>query len=121
MHIIIWDSICVKDQTKIAEMIEVDRCHSRFIGCIQMQQTSIPQIMILDELQRKLMCLKKTTYIMVFVISAVIPGIPPLVIAILPSNQKETSAVVFQENNLIVKHFNHARAKLIELYFDDAS
>src|SRR5688572_29154618 len=66
------------------------------------------------------MCLKKVTYIIVFVISAIIPEIPLLVIAVLPSDQKETLAVVFQENNLIVKHLNRVGAKLIGLYFDDA-
>ncbi|CAG8782688.1 15809_t:CDS:2, partial [Dentiscutata erythropus] len=76
-----WPVICAKDQTKIAEMIEVDRCHARFVGCVQMQQTSIPYSMTIDELQQKLKTLKKATYITVFAILAVIPGIPPLVIA----------------------------------------
>ena len=114
-------TVCAKDQTKIAEMIEVDRRRARFVGCVQMQQTSIPQVMTIEELQQKLIALKKATYITVFAISAVIPGIPPLVIAVLPSDQKETSTSVFQENNLVIKHLNRAGAKLIGLYFDGAS
>ncbi|CAG8852636.1 8953_t:CDS:1, partial [Gigaspora margarita] len=112
--------ICAKDQTKIAEMIEVDRRRARFVGCVQMQQTSIPYSMSIDELQQKLKTLKKATYITVFAISAVIPGIPPLVIAVLPSDQKETLANIIEENNLVVKHLNCANAKLVGLYFDGA-
>jgi len=41
------------------------------------------------------MCFKKATYITVFAILAVIPGIPPFVIAVFPLDQKETSAVIF--------------------------
>src|SRR2546423_4621150 len=89
-------TIYTKNQTKIAEMIEVDRHHTRFVGCVQMQQ-NLPQTMTIDELQQKLINLKKATYITVFAISAVIPEVPPLVIAVLPSDQKETSENIFQE------------------------
>ncbi|GET03185.1 hypothetical protein GLOIN_2v1811542 [Rhizophagus clarus] len=114
-------TICAKDQTKIAEIIEVDRHCAQFVGCVQMQQTSVPQVMTIEELQQKLVNLKKATYITVFAISAVIPGIPLLVIGVLPSDQKETSTSVFQENNLVIKHLNSAGVKLIGLYFDGAS
>ncbi|GBC03316.1 hypothetical protein RclHR1_05060019 [Rhizophagus clarus] len=56
-----------------------------------------------------------------FCSSTVIPGIPPLIIAVLPSDQKETSTNVFQENNLVIKHLNNVGAKLIGLYFDGVS
>ncbi|CAG8843708.1 20737_t:CDS:2, partial [Gigaspora margarita] len=75
--------ICAKDQTKIAEMIEVDRCRAQFVG-------------------------------------SVIPGIPPLVITALLSDQKETLANIIEENNLVVKHLNCTNAKLVGLYFDGA-
>ncbi|CAG8480609.1 7903_t:CDS:2, partial [Scutellospora calospora] len=44
--------ICTKDQTKIEEMIEVDHHHTRFVGCIQTQQTSISYSMTIDELHQ---------------------------------------------------------------------
>ncbi|CAG8693644.1 16436_t:CDS:1, partial [Dentiscutata heterogama] len=62
--------ICAKDQTKIAEMIEVDRHQNRFVRYIQIQQTSISHSITIDKLQQKLIILKKATYITVFAISA---------------------------------------------------
>ncbi|CAG8719310.1 4832_t:CDS:2, partial [Dentiscutata heterogama] len=82
--------------------------------------TSIPYLITIDKLHQKLVTLKKATYITVYTISAIIPGILPLVIAVLSSNQKETLVNIIEENNLIVKYLNHAGAKLVELYFDSA-
>ncbi|CAG8790315.1 28420_t:CDS:1, partial [Racocetra persica] len=110
--------IYAKDQTKIAEMIKVDRRHARFVGYIQMQQTSILYSMTIDELQQKLKTLKKATYIIVFAILAVIPGISPLIITILPSDQKKTLPNIIKQNNLVVKYLNCVDAKLVGLYFD---
>ncbi|CAG8643366.1 2633_t:CDS:1, partial [Cetraspora pellucida] len=107
-------------QTKIAEMIKVDHHHAQFVGCTQMQQTSIPHSITIDELHQKLATLKKATYITVYAILAIISGILLLVIAVLLLDQKETLVNVIKENNLVVKHLNHVRAKLVGLYFDGA-
>ncbi|CAG8745326.1 17618_t:CDS:2, partial [Racocetra fulgida] len=61
-----------------------------------------------------------STYITVFVISAVLSEIPPLVITVLLSDQKETLPKIIEENNLVVKHLNCVDAKLVRLYFDGA-
>ncbi|CAG8684900.1 10007_t:CDS:2, partial [Scutellospora calospora] len=50
----------------------------------------------------------------------IILGIPPLVIAVLLLDQKETLVNIIEENNLVVKYLNHVRAKLVRLYFDSA-
>ncbi|CAI2189246.1 16269_t:CDS:2, partial [Funneliformis geosporum] len=51
----------------------------------------------------------------------ILPGIPPLVLAIIPLNQKETKSDVFFENNTILKELIKLNAKPIGLYFDDNS
>ncbi|CAI2189540.1 6669_t:CDS:2, partial [Funneliformis geosporum] len=48
----------------------------------------------------------------------ILPGIPPLVLAIIPLNQKETKSDVFFENNTILKELIKLNAKPIGLYFD---
>ncbi|EXX61378.1 hypothetical protein RirG_171690 [Rhizophagus irregularis DAOM 197198w] len=85
-------TICAKDQTKVAEMIEVCRTRQQW-----------------------------ATYITVFALSAVLPGILPLVLAVIPSNQKETKADAFLENNTVLKELIKLGAKPIGLYFDGAA
>ncbi|CAG8748131.1 19764_t:CDS:2, partial [Gigaspora margarita] len=51
----------------------------------------------------------------------VLPGIPLLVLAIIPSNQKEAKTDAFFENNTVLKELIKSNAKLIGLYFDGAA
>ncbi|CAG8821617.1 39858_t:CDS:10, partial [Gigaspora margarita] len=59
-------------------------------------------------------------FLVVLISITVISGIPPLIIAVLPSDQKETLPKIIEENNLVVKYLNCAGAKLVGLYFDGA-
>ncbi|CAG8727423.1 18681_t:CDS:2, partial [Gigaspora rosea] len=56
-------TVCAKDQTKVAELIEIST-------------------MTMEELHNKISSFKKATYITVYALSACIPGIPPVVIAL---------------------------------------
>lgn len=74
----------------------------------------------IEELQQKLINLKKQLILQVLRFQQLyLEGwnIPPLVITVLPSDQKETSINVFQ----LVKHLNRAGMKLIGLYFNSVS
>ncbi|CAG8795694.1 17903_t:CDS:2, partial [Gigaspora rosea] len=92
-------TICAKDQTKVAEMIEVCRIYQRWVGSVPIDTSTITYSMTAEELHAKISSFDKATYITVFALTAVLPGIPPLVLAVIPSNQKETKADAFFENN----------------------
>ncbi|CAG8836705.1 28229_t:CDS:2, partial [Gigaspora margarita] len=85
-------TICAKDQTKVAKIIE--------------------------KLHTKISSFEKATYITVFALTAILLGIPLLVLAFIPSNQKETKANIFFKNNIVLKELIKSNAKLIELYFN---
>ncbi|CAI2197973.1 3908_t:CDS:1, partial [Funneliformis geosporum] len=46
--------ICAKDQTKVAELIEVCRHRQKWIGCVPIDNTTIPTTMIIEELHNKI-------------------------------------------------------------------
>ncbi|UZO29538.1 uncharacterized protein OCT59_023008 [Rhizophagus irregularis] len=82
-------TICAKDQTKVAELIEVCKQRQKWIGF--------------------------------YALSACIPGIPPIVIAVNPSDQTEKAEINTHDNNLIMRELNRAGAMTIGLYFDGAT
>ncbi|CAI2166583.1 1982_t:CDS:2, partial [Funneliformis geosporum] len=116
--ITIWQStynyysptIYAKDQTKVAEIIEV--------GSVPIDTSTIPYSMTAKELHTKISSFEKVTYITVFALLAIFLGILPLVLAVIPSNQKETKADAFFENNIVLKELIKSNAKPIGLYFD---
>ncbi|CAB4445007.1 unnamed protein product [Rhizophagus irregularis] len=114
-------TVCAKDQTKVAEMVEVCRTRQQWVGSIPIDTSIIPHVMTAEELHAKISSLEKATYITVYALSAILLGIPPLVLAVIPSNQKETKAKVFFENNKILKELVKSGAKPIGLYFDGAT
>jgi hypothetical protein len=114
-------TVCAKDQTKVAEMIEVCRTRQQWVGSVPIDTSTIPHSMTANELHAKISSFEKATYITVFALSAILPGIPPLVLAIIPSNQKETKSDAFFENNTVLKELVNSDAKPIGLYFDGAA
>ncbi|CAB4409103.1 unnamed protein product [Rhizophagus irregularis] len=102
-------------------MVEVCRTRQQWVGSIPIDTSIIPHVMTAEELHAKISSLEKATYITVYALSAILPGIPPLVLAVIPSNQKETKAKVFFENNKILKELVKSGAKPIGLYFDGAT
>ncbi|RIB15136.1 hypothetical protein C2G38_1601885 [Gigaspora rosea] len=77
--------------------------------------------MTMEELHNKISSFKKATYITVYALSACIPGIPPVVIAVIPSDQKEKAELNNYNNNLIMSELYFAGAMTIGLYFDRAA
>ncbi|POG65249.1 hypothetical protein GLOIN_2v1844828 [Rhizophagus irregularis DAOM 181602=DAOM 197198] len=77
--------------------------------------------MTIEELHNKISNFKKATYITVYALSACIPGIPPIVIAVNPSDQTEKAEINTHDNNLIMRELNRAGAITIGLYFDGAT
>ncbi|GBC35239.1 hypothetical protein GLOIN_2v1844828 [Rhizophagus irregularis DAOM 181602=DAOM 197198] len=114
-------TICAKDQTKVAELIEVCKQRQKWIGCVPIEDTIIPTTMTIEELHNKISNFKKATYITVYALSACIPGIPPIVIAVNPSDQTEKAEINTHDNNLIMRELNRAGAMTIGLYFDGAT
>ncbi|CAB4437270.1 unnamed protein product [Rhizophagus irregularis] len=114
-------TICAKDQTKVAELIEVCEQRQKWIGCVPIEDTIIPTTMTIEELHNKISNFKKATYITVYALSACIPGIPPIVIVVNPSDQTEKAEINTHDNNLIMRELNRAGAMTIGLYFDGAT
>ncbi|CAI2197857.1 3973_t:CDS:2, partial [Funneliformis geosporum] len=114
-------TICAKDQMKVAELIEVCRHQQKWIGCVPIDNTTIPTTMTIEELHNKISNFKKATYITVYALSACIPGIPPVVIAVNPSDQTEKAEINVYDNNLIMRELNRVGAMTVGLYFDDAT
>ncbi|RIB08291.1 hypothetical protein C2G38_361024 [Gigaspora rosea] len=114
-------TVCAKDQTKVAELIEVCKHRQQWIGCVPIDDATIPTTMTIEELHNKISSFKKATYITVYALSACIPGILPVVIAIIPSDQMENIELNHYYNNLIMKKLYYAGAMTIGLYFDGAS
>ncbi len=77
--------------------------------------------MTVEELYAKISSFDKITYNTIFALSAVLPGISLLVLAVISSNQKETKADAFFENNTVLKELIKSNAKPISLYFDGAA
>jgi len=77
--------------------------------------------MTIEEFHNKISNFKKATYIMVYVLSVCIPGIPPIIIAIIPSDQTEKAEINTHNNNLIMRELNYASAITVGLYFDSAT
>ena len=102
-------------------MIEVCRIRQQWVGSVPIDTSIIPYSMTAEELHAKISSFEKATYITVFALSAVLSGIPPLVLAVIPSNQKETKADAFIENNTVLKELIKSNAKPIGLYFDRAA
>ena len=102
-------------------MIEVCRTRQQWVGSVPIDTSTIPCSMSVEELHAKILSFEKATYITVFALSAVLSGIPPLVLAIIPSNQKETKVNAFFENNMVLKELINSNAKPIGLYFDGAA
>src|SRR6185369_6883617 len=98
-------------------------CRKRemWVGCVPCSTQKVPISMSIDELQQKLSSLKKATYITVYAISAVLPGIPPMVISIVPSDQSEKKGDVFYENNTVVQHLAASDPNFVGLFFDGAT
>ncbi|CAG8850010.1 37214_t:CDS:1, partial [Gigaspora margarita] len=69
---------CAKDQTKVAELIEVCKHQQKWIGCVPIDDTTIPITMTIEELHNKISSFKKATYITVCALSACIPRILPV-------------------------------------------
>ncbi|GES81353.1 hypothetical protein GLOIN_2v1844828 [Rhizophagus clarus] len=114
-------TICAKDQTKVAELIEICRQRQKWIGCVLIEETIISTTMTMEELHNKISNFKKTTYITVYALSACISGIPPIVITVNPLNQTEKAEINTYDNNLIMRELNCAGAITIGLYFDSAT
>ncbi|CAI2178868.1 7809_t:CDS:1, partial [Funneliformis geosporum] len=74
--------------------------------------------MTIEELHNKISNFKKATYITVYALSACIPRIPPVVIAVNPSDQTEKAEINAHDNNLIMRELNRAGAMTVGLYFD---
>src|SRR6266496_4127806 len=74
--------------------------------------------MTAEKLHAKISLFEKITYITIFALSAILLGISLLVLVVIPSNQKETKADAFFENNTVLKELIKSNAKLIGLYFD---
>ncbi|RIB17834.1 hypothetical protein C2G38_2037407 [Gigaspora rosea] len=103
--------VYAKDQTKVAELIEICKYRQKWIG----------STMTMEELHNKISSFKKATYITVYALSACIPGIPPIVIAVIPFDQKEKAELNNYNNNLIMSELYYAGAMTIGLYFDGAT
>ncbi|CAI2190724.1 6412_t:CDS:2, partial [Funneliformis geosporum] len=114
-------TICAKDQIKVAEMIEFCRTQQQWVGSVPIDNSMVPHSMTTEELHTKISSFNKATYITVFALSAILPDILPLVLAIISSNQKETKSDVFFKNNTILKELIKSNAKPIGLYFNDAA
>ncbi|CAB4444985.1 unnamed protein product [Rhizophagus irregularis] len=82
-------------------MVEVCRTRQQWVGSIPIDTSIIPHVMTAEELHAKISSLEKATYITVYALSAILLGIPPLVLAVIPSNQKETKA---KDSTLMVLH-----------------
>jgi hypothetical protein len=102
-------------------MIEVCRTRHQWVGLVPIDTSTIPCSMSVEELHAKILSFEKATYITVFTLSAVLLGIPLLVLAVIPSNQKETKVDAFFENNMVLKELINSNAKPIGLYFDGAA
>src|SRR5688572_18716239 len=74
-----------------------------------------------EELHAKILVFEKATYITVFALSAILLSILSLVLAVIPSNQKETKANTFLKNNTVLKELVKSNVKPIGLYFDGIS
>lgn len=101
-------TICAKDQTKVAELIEVCRQRQKWIRCMPIDDTTILTSITIEELHNKIINFKKATYITVYALSACIPRIPPIVVAIIPSDQTEKAEANTYDNNSIMRKLNHA-------------
>ncbi|RIA84535.1 hypothetical protein C1645_832097 [Glomus cerebriforme] len=113
--------LCAKDQTKVFEMIELCQKREMWMGCVPYSAQKVPTSMLIDELQQIISSLKKAIYITVYAISAVLPGIPPMVISIIPSDQSEKKNDVFYENNTIIQHLAASDSNFIGLFFNGAT
>ncbi|CAG8727546.1 14906_t:CDS:2, partial [Gigaspora margarita] len=64
-------TVCAKDQTKVAELIKICKHRQKWIGCIPIDNNTIPATMIMEELYNKISSFKKkATYITVYALSA---------------------------------------------------
>ncbi|CAG8729303.1 4067_t:CDS:2 [Cetraspora pellucida] len=114
-------TICAKDQTKVAELIKVCKHQQKWIKCILINSITISTTMIFKELHNKINSFKKATYITVYALLACISEIPPVVISVIPSDQKKIIELNYYNNNLVIKGLYYASAMTIGLYFDDAT
>ncbi|RIB11197.1 hypothetical protein C2G38_2204104 [Gigaspora rosea] len=88
---------------------------------LPIDNNTIPATMTMEELHNKISSFKKATYITVYALSACIPGISPVVIAVIPSDQNEKAELNNYNNNLIIRELYFAGAMTIGLYFDRAA
>jgi len=91
------------------------------VGSVLIDTSTIPYSMTAEKLHAKISSFEKITYITIFALSAILLGISLLVLVVIPSNQKETKADAFFENNTVLKELIKSNAKLIGLYFDRAA
>jgi len=80
--------------------------------------TIIPTTMTMEEFYNKINNFKKAIYITVYTLSACIPRIPLIVVAVNPSDQIKKAKTNIYDNNLIIRELNYVRAIMIDLYFD---
>ncbi|CAG8752858.1 45671_t:CDS:2, partial [Gigaspora margarita] len=52
-------TVCAKDQTKVAELIEVCKHRQKWIGCVPIDDTTIPTTITIEELHNKVSSFKK--------------------------------------------------------------
>jgi len=102
-------------------MIEVCRIRQQWVESVPIDTSIIPYSMTAKELHAKISSFDKVTYITIFALSAVLLDILLLVLAVILSNQKETKANAFFENNTVLKELIKSNAKPISLYFDGAA
>src|SRR5579859_4570141 len=102
-------------------MIEICRTRQQWVGLVSIDNSIVSHSMTVEKLHMKISSFEKVTYITIFALSAILPGIPPLVLAVILSNQKKTKADAYFENNSVLKELVKSDAKPIGLYFDGAA